>query len=101
MGFSIALNHSGFVPALMFFIIWSLPGAVGMFLLAQGVSRVTTLPSAIYALLSGSNAATVGIIAVAAVQLSHNAITDGMTRSIVILGACAGMVYNALVRSSV
>lgn len=49
-----------------------------------------------YALLSGLNAATVGIIALAAVQLSQKAITDKLTRILVFLGATAGMLYNAL-----
>lgn len=49
-----------------------------------------------YALLSGLNAATVGIIALAGVQLSQKAITDKLTRILVFLGATAGMLYNAL-----
>ena len=49
-----------------------------------------------YALLTGLNAATVGIIALAAVQLSQKAITDKLTRILVFLGATAGMLYNAL-----
>jgi len=40
-----------------------------MFALALGVGRIgETLPDPVYALLSGLNASTVGIIAVAAVQ---------------------------------
>ena len=49
-----------------------------------------------YPLLTGLNAATVGIIALAAVQLSQKAITDKLTRILVFLGATAGMLYNAL-----
>ena len=47
-------------------------------------------------MLTGLNAATVGIIALAAVQLSQKAITDKLTRILVFLGATAGMLYNAL-----
>ena len=54
------------------------------------------LPAPVYALLTGLNAATVGIIALAAVQLSQKAITDKLTRILVFLGATAGMLYNAL-----
>lgn len=46
--------------------------------------------------MSGLNAATVGIIALAAVQLSQKAITDKLTRILVFWGATAGMLYNAL-----
>lgn len=68
-----------------------------MFGLSIGVSSIQdTLPRAVYALLSGLNAATVGIIALAAVELSNKAITDQVTRILVFLAATAGMLYNAL-----
>ena len=75
----------------------SLPGAIAAYGLAIGVSKINdTLPAPVYALLSGLNAATVGIIALAAVQLSQKAITDKLTRILVFLGGSAGMLYNAL-----
>ena len=65
--------------------------------LAIGVSNIgETLPRPVYALLSGLNAATVGIIALAAVQLAQKAITDRLTRMLVFLGTAAGLLYNAL-----
>lgn len=54
------------------------------------------LPPIVYALLSGMNASTVGIIALAAVQLAEKAIKDRLTRILVVFGACAGLCYNAL-----
>lgn len=97
MAFCIALIHAGMLPAVLALLIWALPGAVGMFVLALGVQRIDeVLPAPVYALLSGLNASTVGIIALAAVQLSEKAITDRLTRMLVILGACAGLCYNAL-----
>ncbi|KAJ0306885.1 hypothetical protein Brms1b_010259 [Colletotrichum noveboracense] len=70
---------------------------VGMYALSIGVSSIgTSLPRAVYALLSGLNAATVGIIALAAVELSHKAVTDRLTRTLVFLAAAAGLMYNAL-----
>jgi chromate transport protein ChrA len=75
----------------------SLPGALGMFGLSVGISNIgDTLPRPVYALLSGLNAATVGIITLAAVELSHKAITDKLTRILVFLTATAGLLYNAL-----
>ena len=75
----------------------SLPGALGMYGLAVGIQRVEdTLPAPVYALITGLNAATVGIIALAAVQLSQKAIKDTLTRILVFAGATAGMLYNAL-----
>jgi len=68
-----------------------------MYGFAVGVSHIgQSLPRQAYALLSGLNAAVVGIIALAAVQLAQKAITDKMTRILVFLGACAGLLYNAL-----
>jgi chromate transport protein ChrA len=65
-------------------LITSLSGAVGMYSLSLGVSRIgDTLPAPVYALLSGLNAATVGIIALAAVQLAKKAITDKLSRVLV------------------
>src|SRR4051812_39542898 len=78
-------------------IYFSLPGAIGMYALSLGVQRVNEiLPEPVYALLSGLNASTVGIIALAAVQLAEKAIKDKLTRIQVILGACAGLCYNSL-----
>lgn len=68
-----------------------------MYGLSMGVSRVgDTLPAPVYALLSGLNAATVGIIIYAAVQLAKKAITDKLTRALVFLGAATGTLYTAL-----
>lgn len=68
-----------------------------MYGLSLGVQRINEiLPPAVYALLSGLNASTVGIIALAAVQLAEKAIKDDLTRLLVIFGACAGVCYNAL-----
>jgi chromate transport protein ChrA len=68
-----------------------------MYAFSVGVSHIgESLPGQAYALLSGLNAAVVGIIALAAVQLAQKAITDKMTRILVFLGATAGLMYNAL-----
>ncbi|KAL1962263.1 hypothetical protein VTN77DRAFT_9853 [Rasamsonia byssochlamydoides] len=97
MLFCLTLLHAGFIPAVFVFLIWSLPGAIGMYCLSLGVQHINEiLPRPVYALLSGLNASTVGIIALAAVQLAEKAIKDKLTRILVILGACAGLCYNAL-----
>jgi hypothetical protein len=66
-----------------------------MYGLSLGVQRINeVLPPPVYALLSGLNASTVGIIALAAVRLSERAINDKITRILVVFGACAGVCYN-------
>ena len=68
-----------------------------MYGLSIGVSNIDdTLPRPVYALLSGLNAATVGVIALAAVELAHKAITDKLSRIVVFASGAAGMLYNAL-----
>lgn len=63
-----------------------------MYGFSVGVSHIgESLPRQVYALLSGLNAAIVGIIALAAVQLAQKAITDKLTRILVFLGATAGL----------
>ncbi|KAJ6083118.1 hypothetical protein N7467_007253 [Penicillium canescens] len=97
MIFCLALLHAGFIPAMLVFFIWSLPGAIGMYALSLGVQNISeTLPKPVYSLLSGLNASTVGIVALAAVQLAEKAIRDKLSRILVIFGACAGLCYNAL-----
>ncbi|PWN50523.1 hypothetical protein IE53DRAFT_387155 [Violaceomyces palustris] len=94
--FSIAVSRSGAIPGLYAFFLWSLPGAVGMAALAAGVkSFPTTLPPIVLALLTGLNAAAVGLIALAAFQLSKAAITDSLTRILVLGAASFGICYHA------
>ncbi|KAI9796208.1 MAG: hypothetical protein M1833_006459 [Piccolia ochrophora] len=97
MLFCINWIHGGFIAALVAFSLWCLPGAIGMYGLSLGISRIgEDLPPPVDALLSGLNAATVGIIALAAVQLAQKAITDKISRALVFLGGSVGMLYTAL-----
>ena len=64
-------------PAIKLTRFRSLPGAIGMFALSLGVQRISSiLPGAAYALLSGLNASTVGIVALAAVQVPNQDISQ-------------------------
>ena len=61
-----------------------------MYALSLGIQTIgQSLPLPVYPLLSGLNAAVVGIIALAAVQLADKAIRDKLTRIQVLFGACA------------
>ncbi|KAK6430248.1 hypothetical protein LTR95_013597 [Oleoguttula sp. CCFEE 5521] len=97
MHLAINMLHYDLLTGVLAFLIWSLPMAIAAFGLALGVRNIgAELPGPVYDLLSGLNSATVGIIALAAIQLSSKAITDRLTRVLVFLGAAAGMLYNAL-----
>jgi chromate transport protein ChrA len=70
MLFNIALIHAGLIPAIFVFFLWCFPGAIAMYGLSLGVQKMPDrLPPIVYAFLSGLNASTVGIIALAAVQV--------------------------------
>jgi chromate transport protein ChrA len=97
MAFCIVLFHAGIVPAIFVFLLWSLPGVIDMFALSLCVQRINeVLPGAAYVFLYGLNVSTVGIVALAVVQLAENGIKDTLTRILVILDACAGLLYTVL-----
>jgi chromate transport protein ChrA len=96
LAFSIAVVRNGTLAGLVAFLLWSLPGAVGMAALGAGVRAFpATLPPIVLALLTGLNASAVGLIALAAYQLSQTAITDGVTRLLVLGTASFGICYHA------
>lgn len=96
LAFSIAVVKHGVLPGLVAFLCWSLPGATGMAGLAAGISNIPEqLPPIVLALLSGLNAAAVGLIALAAYQLGTAASTDKITLSLVWLSASFGVCYHA------
>ncbi|WVR07325.1 hypothetical protein IAU60_004366 [Kwoniella sp. DSM 27419] len=96
LAFSIAVVRHGVVAGLLAFLLWSVPGAIGMAALAAGIARIPqTLPPVVLAFLTGLNAAAVGLIALAAVQLAQASATDGPTRVIHLLSASFGICYHA------
>lgn len=96
LAFSIAVVCHGVIAGLIGFLLWSLPGAVGMGVLGYGVGRIPNqIPKIVMALLTGLNAAAVGLIALAAVQLAKAAATDKLTLIILWLSASFGICYHA------
>lgn len=97
MLYSINTIRSGFGAGMLALLLWCLPGAAGMYGLALGINQVSEiLPPIVYAFLTGLNSGTVGVILLAAVQLSEKAITDKLTRIILSVAGAAGMLYTAL-----
>jgi hypothetical protein len=107
------LVSRGFLASILVLLCWrfascrylvlyiSLPGAIGMLGVGLGIRRVqTTLPNLVYALLSGLNSATVGLIALAGVQLAERAIINKMTLLIVCSTGCIGGLYRGKFQSS-
>ncbi|KAI1380922.1 chromate transporter-domain-containing protein [Hypoxylon crocopeplum] len=96
MLYCINMLRNGLPAAIFTFLLWSLPGALGMYGLSVGISSIQgTLPRTVYAFLSGLNAATVGVISLAALELSTKAITDEFSRILLFLSASAALMYSA------
>lgn len=96
LAFSIAVVTNGVLPGLLAFMLWSLPGAIGMVAVGVGISRIPdTLPGPVLSLFTGLNAAAVGLIALAAFQLGGAAGTDRITIALVWLSASFGICYHA------
>ena len=96
LAFSIAVARNGTLAGLVAFLFWSLPGAAGMAALGAGVRRFPErLPPIVLGLLTGLNAAAVGLIALAAFQLCKSSITDPVTRLLVLMSASFGICYHA------
>ncbi|KDN53516.1 hypothetical protein K437DRAFT_271448 [Tilletiaria anomala UBC 951] len=96
LAFSIATVRNGAIAGLLAFFIWSLPASCGMAGLAAGIKEIPeTLPPIVLAFLTGLNTAAVGLIALAAYQLSSTATTERVTTLIVFLSAAFGICYHA------
>ena len=73
-----------------------IPGAAGMAGLAAAVrSFPDKLPPIVLALLTGLNASAVGLIALAAYQLSNGSVTDSVSRIVLVGCASFGICYHA------
>ncbi|KAK7204771.1 chromate transport protein ChrA [Myxozyma melibiosi] len=95
--FIITLLRTSFLPALLSFIFWAGPGAIGMFILAVGIGQIgSSLPNPVYALLSGLNAAIVGVIFVAGLNVSARCITDKLSHLTIFLSGMFGIMYTSL-----
>ncbi|TKY86226.1 hypothetical protein EX895_005051 [Sporisorium graminicola] len=96
LAFSIAVARNGTLAGLVAFLFWSIPGAAGMAALGAGVRKFPErLPPIVLALLTGLNASAVGLIALAAFQLSRSSITDPVSRLLVLGSASFGICYHA------
>jgi chromate transport protein ChrA len=96
LAFSIAVVTHGVLPGLLAFTLWALPGALMMTGVAVAISHIpASLPPPVLALLTGLNAAAVGLIALAALQLASNAATDRVTLLLLWVSASFGICYHA------
>ncbi|ORY78580.1 chromate transporter-domain-containing protein [Protomyces lactucae-debilis] len=96
MVFSIASLRGGLFCGFVAFFLWSLPAAMAMLGLALGIRQINDiLPEWVYHLLSGLNAAVVGLIAQAGYALAKKAATDTTTVIVLSLSAAIATLYSS------
>ncbi|KAF9513252.1 hypothetical protein BS47DRAFT_1393497 [Hydnum rufescens UP504] len=115
LAFSIALVKYGELAGILAFLLFALPGALGMSALGFAVQKFPNeLPQIVLAVLTGINAAgslipteyahavcltrssAVGLIALAAYKLSLTTVTDRITRLLLCLSAAIGLLYTSI-----
>ncbi|KAF9502749.1 hypothetical protein BS47DRAFT_1356809, partial [Hydnum rufescens UP504] len=97
IAFGIALVKYGELASMVAFLFWSSPGGLGMTALGFAVRKIPNeLPPIVLAVLTGINAAAVGLIALAAYRLSLNTVTDRVTRLLLCLSAAIGLLYSSI-----
>jgi chromate transport protein ChrA len=68
-----------------------------MLVIGLGIGKIqTNLSDLVYALLSGLNSATIGLIALAGLQLAKRAVSGNMTRVIVCAVGSIAMLYRCI-----
>ena len=75
--YSIVLITQGWASAILCFLLWSLPGLILMIGLGIGVSSLVSIPVWVYTIENGLTSAAVGLIALAAFNLSRK-VNDGV-----------------------
>ncbi|KAK4056577.1 hypothetical protein OIO90_002425 [Microbotryomycetes sp. JL221] len=96
LAFSISCLHDGTLAGLWSFFLLTAPCAFIMAGVAFGVRNIpNTLPDIVFALFTGINAAAVGLVALAAYQLTNKVVTDGLTRLLLFISGAVAACYEA------
>ncbi|GAA5872390.1 hypothetical protein JCM1840_006049, partial [Sporobolomyces johnsonii] len=96
LAFAISALHDGTLCALWSFVLLTAPSAIIMTGVAFAVRRIpSTLPDIVFALFTGLNAATVGLVALAGYQLSKKVVTDQTTRLLLFFSGAIAACYES------
>ncbi|KDQ53507.1 hypothetical protein JAAARDRAFT_72469 [Jaapia argillacea MUCL 33604] len=94
--FTVALLRGGILCGVWSFVLGTFPGSIAMIALGYGVKNIPPdLPEAVLSLFTGLNSAAVGLIALAAYQLSHKAVTDHLSAIMLFVSAAAATCYQS------
>ncbi|SCV74913.1 BQ2448_7942 [Microbotryum intermedium] len=91
IAFSISALRGGILAAMLSFVLLTAPGMFAMIGIGYAVKKIPeTLPDVVFALFTGLNSAAIGLVSLAAYQLSLKVISDKVTRLLVLtMGAIA------------
>ncbi|ORY91695.1 putative chromate ion transporter [Leucosporidium creatinivorum] len=96
LAFSISALRGGILAALLSFVLLTAPGAIIMIGIGFAVKRIPdTLPPIVFGLFTGLNASAVGLVALAAYQLSKKVITDKTSRLLLFFSATIACCYES------
>jgi len=96
LAFAISCLHDGTLCGLWSFVLLTAPCAIIMTGVAFAVRRIPeTLPNIVFALFTGLNAATVGLVALAAYQLSKKVVTDQTTLLLLFFSGAIASCYES------
>ncbi|GAA5975447.1 hypothetical protein JCM21900_002114 [Sporobolomyces salmonicolor] len=96
LALAISALHDGTLCALWSFVLLTAPSTIIMTGVAFAVRRIpSTLPNIVFALFTGLNAATVGLVALAAYQLSKKVVTDQTTRLLLFFSGAIAACYES------
>ncbi|GAA5844686.1 hypothetical protein JCM5353_001500 [Sporobolomyces roseus] len=96
LAFAISCLHDGTLCGLWSFFLLTAPCAIIMAGVAFAVRRIPeTLPNIVFALFTGLNAATVGLVALAAYQLSKKVVTDQTTLLLLFFSGAIASCYES------
>ncbi|SCV69013.1 BQ2448_2033 [Microbotryum intermedium] len=96
IAFSISAIRGGTLAAMLSFVLLTAPGMFAMIGIAYGVKRIpNTLPDIAFSLFTGLNSAAIGLVSLAAYQLSLKVITDDVTRLLVFLMGAISACYES------
>ncbi|KDE07002.1 hypothetical protein MVLG_02738 [Microbotryum lychnidis-dioicae p1A1 Lamole] len=96
IAFSISAIRGGTPAAVLSFVLLTGPGMCAMIGIAFGVKRIpNTLPDIAFALFTGLNSTAIGLVSLAAYQLSLKVITDDITRLLVFLMGAISACYES------
>ncbi|GJJ68468.1 chromate transporter [Entomortierella parvispora] len=96
LAYSLSLVRSGFLCAIVAFLLWSLPGAIVMTVAGVLIGKIKSdIPLWATRLEQGLASAAIGLVALAAYKMSTTLATDKLTRILALVAGSVSALYSA------